>query len=126
MLPPDDPFWELTIGDPGPDDLFDPPVYDRGAMTLHQLRLAVGDADFFADPARVGRTQAGGNVTTDEFIALAEQVSGQQLDALFDDLAVHAGTARGGLRARRRRRPIRTKPQRGRAVFTEDGAGARA
>ena len=35
------------IGDPGPESMFDFAVYGRGAMTLHQLRLAVGDADFF-------------------------------------------------------------------------------
>jgi hypothetical protein len=39
----DHPFWTVTIGDPGPDNLFNFAVYARGAMTLHQLRLAVGD-----------------------------------------------------------------------------------
>jgi hypothetical protein len=82
-IPPDDPFWALRIGDPGPGGLFDPPVYVRGAMTLHRLRLAIGDADFFALVREWARTQAGGNVTTEEFVALAERVSGQSLDALF-------------------------------------------
>ena len=41
---PDDPFWNLKIGDPGPNHLFDQPVYLRGAMTLHRLRQVVGDA----------------------------------------------------------------------------------
>ena len=44
---PEDPFWDLVIGDPGPVQLFDFPVYIRGAMTLQQLRLEVGDGDFF-------------------------------------------------------------------------------
>ena len=35
---------------PGPRKLFDGAVYDRGAMTLHQLRLAVGDRAFFKHP----------------------------------------------------------------------------
>ncbi len=83
-LPEDDPFWSITIGDPGPDALFDFAVYARGAMTLHQLRLAVGDADFFTILRQWASSQAGGNVTTDEFISLAEQISGQQLDELFD------------------------------------------
>jgi hypothetical protein len=83
VFPEGHPFWDLTIGDPGPDNLFNFAVYARGAMTLHQLRLAVGDDDFF----RILRTWAsihkGGNVTTNQFIALAERISGQQLDALF-------------------------------------------
>ena len=38
--------------------LFDFPVYARGAMTLHQLRLAVGDEDFFRILRRVGQHPA--------------------------------------------------------------------
>jgi hypothetical protein len=83
-IPADDPFWSLKIGDPGPDHLFDFPIYGRGAMTLHQLRLAVGDADFFRILRRWAASQANGNVTTAEFIRLAERVSGENLDALFD------------------------------------------
>ena len=83
-IPADDPFWSLTIGDPGPDSLFDFPVYARGAMTLHQLRLVVGDADFFKILRRWATSRAGGNVTTPQFIRLAERVSGEDLDALFD------------------------------------------
>ncbi|MDT0212384.1 M1 family aminopeptidase [Rothia sp. ARF10] len=82
-FPEDDPFWGLTIGDPGPEHLFDGPVYDRGAMTLHALRLTIGDADFFRLLPLWTSREAGGNVGTDEFVALAEQVSGQQLDDFF-------------------------------------------
>jgi Peptidase family M1 domain/Peptidase M1 N-terminal domain len=83
-IPDDDPFWALTIGDPGPGDEFDFPVYARGAMTLQQLRLTVGDHDFFKILKRWAKTQKGGNVTTDQFIALAEKVSGQDLGDLFE------------------------------------------
>ena len=83
-IPADDPFWSLTIGDPGPAALFDGPVYFRGAGTLHALRHLVGDRDFFRI-LRIWTTQhAGGNVTTSEFIDLAERVSGQNLDSFFD------------------------------------------
>ncbi|HEU4449230.1 MAG TPA: M1 family metallopeptidase [Gaiellaceae bacterium] len=82
-IPEDDPFWAVTIGDPGPDLLFDFAVYARGAMTLHQLRLAVGDEDFFRILRRWATKYEGGNVTTDQFIALAEKVSGEELDELF-------------------------------------------
>ena len=83
-IPPDDEFWSLVIGDPGPEHLFDFAVYARGAMTLHQLRLAVGDDDFFQILRRWAQTRRGDNVTTDEFVQLAERTSGQQLDDLFE------------------------------------------
>ena len=72
------------IGDPGPDALFAGPVYGRGAMTLHALRGTIGDEVFF-DLLRTWHAQhANGNATTDEFISLAEQLSGQDLDQFFD------------------------------------------
>jgi aminopeptidase N len=68
---------------PGPEAMFHTPVYDRGAMTLQALRNEVGDETFF----RILRSWYGenkyGNVTTADFIALAERRSGRQLDALF-------------------------------------------
>ena len=81
-IPVDDEFWDLRIGDPGPDHLFDDPVYTRGAMTLQVLRNTIGDRAFF----RLLRSWAAGdgNRTTAAFIARAERISGQQLDALFD------------------------------------------
>lgn len=84
-IPPGNPFWDLRIGNPGPDHLFDLPVYVRGAMTLHRLRVRVGDRDFFQILRRWARTHAGGSVTTGQFVALAERVSGRNLDRLFDD-----------------------------------------
>jgi hypothetical protein len=83
-IPPDDPWWALAIGDPGPDSLFAWEVYQRGALTLHALRIEVGDADFFEILEGWAASKSGGNATTPEFIAFAEQVSGEQLDALFD------------------------------------------
>jgi aminopeptidase N len=81
--PADDPFWTVKPGDPGAPAIFDDAVYDRGAMTLHQLRLAVGDADFFAILKAWTAEQQYGNGDTAEFVALAERVSGEQLDDLF-------------------------------------------
>jgi Peptidase family M1 domain/Peptidase M1 N-terminal domain/Immune inhibitor A peptidase M6 len=83
LFPEDDPFWTLPIGDPGPDFLFEFPVYARGAMTMHQLRLAVGDRDFFRILRGWARENEDGNVTTDQFIAYAERVSGEELSDLF-------------------------------------------
>jgi aminopeptidase N len=63
--------------------LFDDPAYFRGAMTLHVLRLAVGDRTFFRILRGWARHKAGGNGTTEQFIAFAEKLSGRQLDQLF-------------------------------------------
>ena len=84
VLPADDPFWSVPPGDPGPGpELFSPAVYQRGALTLHALRQAVGDDAFFRILRTWTSTQAGKAVTTDDFVALAEQESGRELDALF-------------------------------------------
>jgi hypothetical protein len=83
-IPADDEFWDLAIGDPGPDQLFDFPVYARGAMTLQALRQAVGNGTFFRIIKEWATSQAGGNVTTREFIDLAEGISHKELDPLFD------------------------------------------
>ena len=82
-IPAGDPFWELVIGDPGPDLVLELPVYFRGAMTLHALRLEIGDGDFFRLLRRWTTSRAGDNVTTPEFIGLAERISGEDLDAFF-------------------------------------------
>ncbi|MET0866286.1 MAG: M1 family aminopeptidase [Nakamurella sp.] len=82
-IPGTDPFWQLTIGDPGPEELFNPAVYYRGGLTLHALRLQIGDDNFFELLRTWAQDNAGGNVTTDQFIALAEQISGQHLGAFF-------------------------------------------
>ena len=94
-FPPE--FWEITIGDPGAavDQLFDIAVYYRGAMTLQALRVAVGDDVFFDILAEWVASQAGGTVTTDEFIALAEKLSGQQLDELFTEWLFTPGIPAG-------------------------------
>lgn len=71
-------------GDPGSRSLFSRVVYERGALTLHALRHAVGDDAFF-DILRTYATQfENGNATTADFITIAESISGQSLDALFD------------------------------------------
>jgi hypothetical protein len=82
-IPADSPFWSVVIGDPGTENLFSGSVYDRGAMTLHALRLEVGDRAFFRTLRWWAALKRGENVTTDQFIGLAERVSGQDLDALF-------------------------------------------
>ena len=82
-IPADEGFWDLPIGDPGVENIFAGQIYDRGALTLHALRLEVGDDLFFQIlPAWVS-AQAGGTVSTREFIDLAEGIANEDLDPLF-------------------------------------------
>lgn len=99
--PADDGFWRLVIADPGPGHLFDLPVYHRGAMTLQALRNRVGEQAFWSLLRTWLAQRSGGNGTSEEFEALAEQVSGQDLDAFFTAWlrtpAKPAATAANGL-----------------------------
>ncbi|MEH0575482.1 MULTISPECIES: M1 family metallopeptidase [Streptomyces] len=81
--PADNAFWQITVGDPQRDTMFASAVYQRGAMTLQVLRERIGDAAFFKLlPAWTGLHRYG-NADTDDFVRLAERISGQQLDDLF-------------------------------------------
>jgi len=71
-------------GRPPSFDLFNSSVYRVGAMTLHALRLTVGDDNFFEILRTYASRFADAAVTTREFVAVAEEVSGTQLDDLFD------------------------------------------
>jgi aminopeptidase N len=64
-------------------ELFHTPVYDRGAMTLQALRQKVGEAAFLQIVRSWYAENRFSNVTTQDFIALAERVTGQQLDQFF-------------------------------------------
>lgn len=74
---------DITVGDPGPDLMFDDRVYKRGALTVHALRQTVGDEVFFAilNAWTTARRHAFG--TTEGFVALAEELSGRPLGGLF-------------------------------------------
>jgi aminopeptidase N len=70
-------------GSPPPDDLFNTSVYVRGALTLHALRLRIGDTAFFDTLRTYYDRYRDGNATTADFIAVAEEKSGQKLDDFF-------------------------------------------
>ncbi len=78
---------EPPPGRPGPDHLFGTSVYLRGALTVHALRLTVGDESFFAILRAWAERHAYGNATTAGFIALvketASHVPAAQIDSLF-------------------------------------------
>lgn len=74
-----------VTGDPGPNRLFDNVlVYTRGALTLHALRLEVGDEVFFDILRTYHDTYKYGSASTEDFIDIAEAVSGENLEAFFD------------------------------------------
>ncbi|MEW9553608.1 M1 family aminopeptidase [Nonomuraea sp. NPDC050783] len=82
--PAGDSIWKYPPGRARPDDLFNQSVYTRGAMTLHALREEIGDRTFF-DLLRTWTAEHRyGHVTTDQFVQLAERLSGKSLDSLFD------------------------------------------
>jgi aminopeptidase N len=87
-IPESDPaFEDLWFPAPAalhhPSQLFHTPVYDRGAMTLQALREKVGDSIFFGILRDWYANNLNRNVTTADFIDLAEQKSGQNLDNFF-------------------------------------------
>jgi aminopeptidase N len=71
-------------GSPPRDNLFNASVYQRGALTLHALRLQVGDDNFFELLRSYAMAYRHQNASTADFIAIAEEVSGQDLDDLFE------------------------------------------
>lgn len=56
-------------------------IYDKGAWMLHMLRGRMGDVDFFQflEEWAQGDGRPGHNVTTEDLISLAEDISSQQL-----------------------------------------------
>lgn len=77
------PFLAKPAGTPTADTLFHQTVYVRGALTLHALRLRVGDDIFYEILRTYYARYRDSHVTTADFIAVAEEVSGQSLASLF-------------------------------------------
>ncbi|MBS1878675.1 MAG: M1 family metallopeptidase [Actinobacteria bacterium] len=77
-------LWKPPTGQPNtPAQLFGPPVYMRGAMTLQALRQKVGTKAMLTTLRRWATSHRHGSGDTTEFIALAEKVSGQNLGPFF-------------------------------------------
>jgi aminopeptidase N len=82
--PPDDKTtWRPRPGDPGAGDLFTASVYTRGAMAVHALRVTIGDDAFFRLLKEWTASRRDGVGSTADLVALAERISGQRLDGLF-------------------------------------------
>ena len=61
---------DLVLRDPGPADMFDDRVYKRGALTLHALRLTVGDVAFLGILRQWVAAHRHGGVRTEDFVDL--------------------------------------------------------
>ena len=66
-------------------DLFNATVYFRGSFTLHALRTTIGDDNFFRLLNVYVEEFGGANAETRDFTSLAEDISGQDLEAFFDE-----------------------------------------
>jgi aminopeptidase N len=74
---------DLLLSDPGPELMFDDRVYKRGALTLHALRLSLGDDAFF-DLLRAWVSEhSGGSVTTADFVGLVSDRAETDLSELL-------------------------------------------
>ena len=77
-------FWDLPIGNPGANRIFDHRIYERGAMTFQALRNRVGEDDFWAILQQWVADHRNGHGTRAAFQKLAEDVSDEELDGFFD------------------------------------------
>lgn len=75
---------EAPIGQPPADDLYKQAVYTGGALLIHALRLRVGEDAFFNILRTYANRYQYDNADTDDFITLAEEVSGEELQEFFD------------------------------------------
>lgn len=74
---------DLRLLDPGAVDMFDDRVYKRGALLLETLRRTLGD-EVFRDLLRTWTDSRKHRLaTTDEFTALADSVSPEPLDEIW-------------------------------------------
>ncbi|MDP3891563.1 M1 family metallopeptidase [Nocardioides sp.] len=76
-------FWLVPIGDPGKNRMFHEAVYVRGGMTIQALRQRIGEESFWTLIRTWVQRHGGGNASTEDFRALAEEVSGEDLGAFF-------------------------------------------
>ena len=74
---------DLKVADPGVRRMFDQRVYERGALTLHALRLSLGDAAFFALLRDWTQRYRNRTATTADFEVLAARHATRPMDKLF-------------------------------------------
>lgn len=88
-------FWNPPPGRLGrPRDLFDPTVYVRGAMALQALRQKIGTRPMLHLLRRWTAEHRHGSATIGQFTDLAAEVSGRDLDSLFQRWLFQRGKPR--------------------------------
>lgn len=75
---------DLLLTDPGPADMFDDRVYKRGALTLHALRGAIGDDNFFVLLQDWTSRYRHSTAVTDDFTGLAANHAEVSLRGLWE------------------------------------------
>ena len=74
---------DVVLTDPGPELMFDDRIYKRGALTLHALRLTLGDEAFFGLLPGWVAAYRDGSVTTDDFLSFAFAETGTEVRAVL-------------------------------------------
>jgi aminopeptidase N len=84
----------------GPDhSIYDPPsghlfceiIYEKAAWVVHMLRVVVGEDNFWKILKDYAQEFAFSNASTEDFRAVCERISGQDLDWFFDQWIYGAG-----------------------------------
>lgn len=81
--PADDDFWAVAPGAPGAGKIFDAAVYHRGAMVMAALRHRLGSKTLRTVLTTWLERRAGTSARISDFITVAEEVSGADLDDFF-------------------------------------------
>ena len=89
-------FWEdsiirYPIYNPPSGRLFGTAVYYKGAWVLHMLRNLIGDSAFFAVLQEWGRRYAYGTGTTQKFIQVVNDITGEDFSWFFNQWVYEAG-----------------------------------
>jgi aminopeptidase N len=83
-----------AIYDPPQGYLFSAIEYEKGAWVLHMLRFVVGENNFWKILKTYPQRYAYDSVTTDDFKAVCEEISGADLDWFFDQWIYEPGYPR--------------------------------
>ncbi|MGW6520961.1 M1 family metallopeptidase [Streptomyces sp. NPDC054950] len=75
---------DLRLADPGRKSMFDDRLYERGGLTVHALRCALGDDAFFRMLRAWLGLHRGGSVTTSTLTAHVARFAPEPLDDLFE------------------------------------------